>query len=197
MREKHHTAFSPLAAQTQSSSENQPPHPIQHHQHRYYDPRQLQHSHLVPLTCHHAQPPRAPLDGGRHGGEGLGGAVDDALLARIVVDVDGDAAELAHFGAESGEGVVVLSEGWVRLGSVRGGGGLTFLARRLRTFSVVVGGIRDVSAELRRAAVRMSGFLLDAVCASQCPRVYHVAVRLVYSGLSVRMVEGESRRSED
>ena len=60
------------------------------------------------------------------------------LVARIVVDVDCDAAQGGHFGGERGEGVVVLSGRWCEIGSSSGGfegeGGLTFRARRLRTW---------------------------------------------------------------
>ena len=42
------------------------------------------------------------------------------LVARIVVDVDCDAAQSGHFGGERGEGVVVLSGRQCELGSVNG-----------------------------------------------------------------------------
>jgi hypothetical protein len=64
------------------------------------------------------------------------------LVARIVVDVDGYAAQRGDLGGERGEGVVVLSVGG-RLDGVRvidwgfvleGGGRFTAPARRLRTW---------------------------------------------------------------
>lgn len=81
--------------------------------------RQLQHSDLIALAGHDAQAPRAALDARGHVGEGLGGVVDDVLVARIVVDVDGYGAQLADFGLEGGEGVVVLAGG--------GGGGVSLV----------------------------------------------------------------------
>ena len=66
-------------------------------------------------------------------------AVEDALVARIVVDVDGDAAQGGDLGGELVEARVVLP---VREGAVSAidarkekvlGDGCTSLARRLRT----------------------------------------------------------------
>ena len=99
-----------------SSSSSHSPKPAQnppkHHHRRDYNPRELQHRHFVALAGHDAQPARAALDTRGHVGEGLGGVVDDVLVARIVVDVDGDAAQGGDFGGEGGEGVVVLSGVW-------------------------------------------------------------------------------------
>jgi hypothetical protein len=75
----------------------------------YNDSRQFKDGNLVPLTGHDSQSSRRAFEAGGHGGEGLGSGVDDALVAGIVVDVDGDGAELRDFGLEGGEGVVVLS----------------------------------------------------------------------------------------
>lgn len=72
-----------------SPLEHPTPNPIKHQTTHHQYPRKFQHSNLIPLTRHRAQPPRTAFDAGRHGGEGLGGGVEDALVARIVVDVDG------------------------------------------------------------------------------------------------------------
>jgi hypothetical protein len=84
--------------------------PKQHHR-RNNNSRQLEHCDLVPLARHDPEPARTAFDAGRHVGEGLGGVVDDVLVARIVVDVDGHGAQLRDFGLEGGEGVVVLPGG--------------------------------------------------------------------------------------
>jgi hypothetical protein len=62
------------------------------------------------------------------------------LVARIVVDVDGDAAQGGDFGGEGGEGVVVLSGEMCELGGCLRENlrdwvvFLTFRARMLRTW---------------------------------------------------------------
>jgi len=62
------------------------------------------------------------LEGGsERGGEGRGGGkkyavLDDILAARVVVDVDCDAAQCGDFGGELGEAGVVLSAGGGRGG---------------------------------------------------------------------------------
>lgn len=58
------------------------------------------------------------------------------LVAGIVVDVDGDAAQGGDFGGEGGEGVVVLSGMGVSFEVVceRAEDGVTFRARMLRTW---------------------------------------------------------------
>jgi hypothetical protein len=106
--------------------------PPKHHHRRNDDPRQLEHGDFVSLARHDSQPSRAAFDAGRHVGEGLGGVVDDVLVARIVVDVDGYGAQLRDFGLEGGEGVVVLPGGrvvvsWVDLWRI--GGRVTYLSR--------------------------------------------------------------------
>lgn len=56
------------------------------------------------------------------------------MVAGIVVDVDGDGAELGDFLLEGGEGVVILSgEGSDGVLWTIKGEGCTFLARRLQT----------------------------------------------------------------
>ncbi len=55
--------------------------------------------------------------GGLVGGEGTYAVIDHVLIASIVVDVDGDAAEGGDFGGEFGEAGVVLSV-WVEGGRV-------------------------------------------------------------------------------
>ena len=135
-------AYLPLQNIQPSSSASPKPaqNPPKHHDRCDDNPRQFQHSHFVALARHDAKPARAAFDARGHVGEGLGGVVDDVLVARIVVDVDGDAAQGGDFGGEGGEGVVVLSGGvvsWVFLSLfvVRGIGlGITFRVRRLRTW---------------------------------------------------------------
>jgi hypothetical protein len=85
--------------------------PPKHHHRSNNDPRQFQHGHFIPLARHHSQSPCASFQARRHVREGLGSVVDDVLVARIVVDVDCDAAQGGDFGLQGGEGVVVLS-GW-------------------------------------------------------------------------------------
>lgn len=77
--------------------------PPQQHDSHDYDAGQFEDGHLVALASHDAQPPRAAFDARRHVREGLGGVVDDVLVARIVVDVDGHGAQLRDFGLEGGE----------------------------------------------------------------------------------------------
>jgi hypothetical protein len=113
--------------------------PPKQHDRRNNNPSQLQHSHFVSLARHDAQPAGAAFDARRHIGEGLGGVVDDMLVARIVVDVDCDAAQGGDFGGKGGEGVVVLSGGcetwklkWV-------GGPVGYLSRSYASDIVAVG----------------------------------------------------------
>lgn len=107
------TAYLPLQNIQPSSSASPKPaqNPPKHHHRRNNYPREFQHGDFVALAGHDAQAARAAFDAGCHVGEGLGGVVDDVLVARIVVDVDGDAAQGGDFGGEGGEGVVVLSGG--------------------------------------------------------------------------------------
>jgi len=65
------------------------------------------------------------MQGGRGGLRGGGkryAVLDDILAARVVVDVDGDAAQGGDFGGELGEAGLVLSGG-----GERGGGSVRFL----------------------------------------------------------------------
>jgi len=101
----HHSFFSSYSSPEPAQN------PPKYHHGRNNDPRQLQHRHFVALTRHDAQPSRAAFDARGHVREGLGGVVDDVLVAGIVVDVYCYAAQGGDFGGEGGEGVVVLSAG--------------------------------------------------------------------------------------
>jgi len=80
--------------------------------------RRLRSVGLVSFRIAHHDVGRACELPGVKGGEGRRYAVlDDILAARVVVDVDGDAAQGGDFGGELGEAGVVLS------GGGEGGGG--------------------------------------------------------------------------
>ena len=90
-------------------SENQLQNPIKHQNAAKDYPGEFQHGDLVALGGHDAQAARAPGQRGAGGGEGLGGRVEDVLVARVVIDVDGYIAEGGDFGLQCQEGGVVLS----------------------------------------------------------------------------------------
>lgn len=108
---------------------HQPPNPVQHHHNPDNHARQLEDRHFVARLRHARQAPRAALEAGGEGGEGfiLGirasaagrgvGAsgrrrayrvVQHSLVARVVVDVDRDAAQGRDLGGELVEAGVVL-----------------------------------------------------------------------------------------
>lgn len=108
---------------------HQPPNPVQHHHNPDNHARELEDRHFVARLRHARQAPRAALEAGGEGGEGfiLGirasavcgrvGAfgrrrayrvVQHSLVARVVVDVDRDAAQGRDLGGELVEAGVVL-----------------------------------------------------------------------------------------
>ena len=112
---KHHllpTIIIQISQSPKSPSPKPAEYPPKHHHRRDDDPGQFEHGDFVPLASHDPQPPRAAFDAGRHVREGFRGVVDDVLVARVVVDVDGYGAQLGDFGLEGGEGVVVLPGWW-------------------------------------------------------------------------------------
>lgn len=89
------------------------------------DARQLQDGDLVPGGGHAAHARGGSLEGGGHGGERVGGIVDDILGAGVVVDVNGHAAQGGDLGGELVEACVVLALAFVGFGHGgrwRGGG---------------------------------------------------------------------------
>jgi len=85
------------------------PYPIQNQHHSHNHPRQLQYRNLIPGPGHARQPACAAFERRAKGGESIRCAVDDVLVARVVVDVDCDAAQRRDFGGEVVEAGVVLS----------------------------------------------------------------------------------------
>lgn len=79
------------SSSSSASSPKPAQNPPKHHHRRNNNPREFQHRHFVTLARHDAQPAGAAFNARGHVGEGLGGVVDDVLVACIVVDVDGDA----------------------------------------------------------------------------------------------------------
>lgn len=90
-------------------------HKPQHQDNADEDPSQLKDGHPVTALRHAGQPAGAALQRGGEVGEGIAGGVDDAVVARIVVDVDGDAAQRGDFVGELIEAGVVLSRVEMRL----------------------------------------------------------------------------------
>lgn len=84
------------------------PYPIQHHDRRNYYARKLEYRNLVPRLRHARQPSRAPLQRAAKGRKRLRCAVDDMLVACIVVDVDCYATQRRDFACQLVEARVVL-----------------------------------------------------------------------------------------
>lgn len=114
------------------------PYPIQQHYSRHDYPRKLEYRDLVPGLCHARQPRSAALQRAPEGGKRLRCAVDDMLVARAVVDVDGHAPQGRHFARELVQPRVVLSARVLAaVCAVEGQdvlGGRTVRARRLATW---------------------------------------------------------------
>ena len=92
---------------------NQDKNPVHHHDGRNNAPGELQDGDLVSLAGRARQPAGAAAQAGREVREDLGRALDDLLVAGVVVDVDGDGAEGGDLGGEVGELGVVLAFAFV------------------------------------------------------------------------------------
>ena len=100
-----------ISSLARQCSKNKVPNPVQHEHGSDDDAGELEHGDLVPRLRHAREPPRGALQRGPERREGVRGVLDECVVARIVVDVDGDAAEGRDLGRELVEARVVLSSG--------------------------------------------------------------------------------------
>jgi len=90
-------------------SEEQLGNVVQDNEYADNDARQLEDGDLIPRSGHAGQAAGRALELGGHGGEGIGGAVNDLVGARVVVDVDRYAPEGRDLGRQLVKAGVVLT----------------------------------------------------------------------------------------